>query len=238
MCCVTSTSATARSRVACSTERPSVQTRITSPVVAALRCHRTMAQASRRHRQHHRDEGVHDAQPLQVEQAAPAGGHLLLDLGVEAPVLAEQAAERLHDRHVADDVRHLAVDRCRAIGELVMQRLAGGGAAEHDEDDQPGDDDQARRHAPAHGGHEGDRANRRHAGRQHVPHQHVLDGEERVGRRRDAARKRAWGAAGEIAGRVSREMAEEVAAHVARDGHERRVADPARQAPQADCRRR
>ena len=89
--------------------------------------------------------------PLEVEEALPAGRHLLLDLGVEAPVLAQQAAERLHDRHVADDVRHLAVDRRGAIGKLVVQRPAGGGAAEHDDHDEPGDDHQARRHAPAHG---------------------------------------------------------------------------------------
>ena len=40
------------------------------------------------------DEGVHDAKPLEIEEAAPAGGHLLLTLGVEAPVLAQQTAER------------------------------------------------------------------------------------------------------------------------------------------------
>jgi hypothetical protein len=82
------------------------------------------------------------------------------------------------------------------------------------------------------GGNEGNRANRGYAGWQHIPHQHVLDGEERVGRRRDAARKRAWGTGGEEAVRVSREMAEKVPADVAGHAHERRVTDPARQAPQ------
>ena len=67
-------------------------------------------------------------------------------------MLAQQAAERLHDGHIADDVGHLAVDGRGAIGERMMQGFAGGGAAEHDDDDQPGDDHQARRHPPADGG--------------------------------------------------------------------------------------
>ena len=43
-CCVTSTNATAKSRVAPRIERPSVHTRMTSPVVAAPFCHSTSAQ--------------------------------------------------------------------------------------------------------------------------------------------------------------------------------------------------
>ena len=50
---------------------------------------------------------------------------------VEAALLAAEAAERAHQRHVADDVDHLAVDRRGLVGEIVMQRLAGGGQAEH-----------------------------------------------------------------------------------------------------------
>ena len=45
-CWVTSTSATARSRVALRMEIPSVQTSTTSPVVAAPRCHSMITQAS------------------------------------------------------------------------------------------------------------------------------------------------------------------------------------------------
>src|SRR5271168_483393 len=45
ICCVTSTRATARSRVALSTERPSVQTSTTSPAVARFSCQSVMAQA-------------------------------------------------------------------------------------------------------------------------------------------------------------------------------------------------
>ena len=46
MCCVTSTSATARSRVACRMVKPSVQTRTTSPALAWPRCQSRIAQAS------------------------------------------------------------------------------------------------------------------------------------------------------------------------------------------------
>ena len=66
---------------------------------------------------------MHDAQALEIEQAALARDHLLVDLGIEAAVLARQAAECLHQRHVADDVGHFAVNGCRAVGKLVMQRL-------------------------------------------------------------------------------------------------------------------
>ena len=188
----TSTRATARSRVARSTARPSVHTSTTSPVVAAFAAtgHGPSQQS---YRQHHRDDSMQDAQPLEVEEAAPAGDHLLLDPVIEAPVLAQQAAECLDDRHVADDIRHFAVDRRGAIGKIMMQRPACGRAAKHDDDHQPADDHEARGHAQAHGCDEGDRADRRHAWRKHVPQQHVLDSEEGIGGSGDAARKGAGG---------------------------------------------
>ena len=46
-CWVTSTSATARSRVALKMESPKVQTSTTSPVVAVLCCHSMIAQPSK-----------------------------------------------------------------------------------------------------------------------------------------------------------------------------------------------
>src|SRR6185295_17691077 len=104
---------------------------------------------------------MHDAKPLEIEETAPASGHLLLDLGVEATVLAMQAAERLYNRHVADDVCHFAVDRRGLIGKLVLQRPASGCSPEHDEHDQPSNDDKACSHAPAYGCNEGDGADRR-----------------------------------------------------------------------------
>ena len=46
-------------------------------------------------------------------------------------VLAAEAAEGADQRHIADDVDHLAVDGGGLVGEIVMQRLAGRGQAEH-----------------------------------------------------------------------------------------------------------
>ena len=90
-------------------------------------------------RQHDRDHGMQDAQLLEIEQAAPARVHLAVDGRVEAAMLAAEAAEGAHQRHVADDVDHLAVDRGGLVGEVVMQRPPGGGEAEHDEHHDAGD---------------------------------------------------------------------------------------------------
>ena len=60
-------------------------------------------------------------------------------------MLAQEAAERPHQRHVADDVDHLAVDGRGLVGEVVMQRPAGGREAEHHEHHDAGDDGQRRR---------------------------------------------------------------------------------------------
>ena len=85
-------------------------------------------QAERQHDRHH---GVKNAQLLQIKQAAPARVHLAIDGGVEAAMLAQKAAECAHQRHVGDDVDHLAVDCGRLAGEVVVQRPSGGGEAEH-----------------------------------------------------------------------------------------------------------
>ena len=72
-----------------------------------------------------------DAKLLEIEQASAPRVHLAIDGGVEAAMLAQEAAERAHQRHIADDVDHLAVDGRGLAGEVVMQRPAGGGEAEH-----------------------------------------------------------------------------------------------------------
>ena len=46
----------------------------------------------------------------------------------------------LHQRHVADDVDHLAVDGRGLVGEVVMQRPAGARHAKHRDDHDPADD--------------------------------------------------------------------------------------------------
>ena len=109
-----------------------MQASTTSPVVASPCCQSRIAQASRPSVSTIVTSGVKDAQLLQIEQAAPARVHLALDGGVEAAMLAQKAAECAHQRHVADDVDHFAVDRGRLVGEIVVQRPAGGGEAEHD----------------------------------------------------------------------------------------------------------
>ena len=141
-CWVTSTSATARSRVAERMERPSVQTSTTSPVVAPPRCHSTMAQANRRYRQDDRNTGVQQPQLFQIAQAASPRRDFAPDGGVEAVVLVAQAAERPHQRHVVDDVDHFAVDGGGLVGEVVMQRLARRGQAEHRDHHEARDHDQ------------------------------------------------------------------------------------------------
>ena len=74
---------------------------------------------------------VKKPQPLQIEQAAPRARHSPLDGGVEAAMLALEPAEGADQRHVADDVDHLAVDGRGLVGKIVMQRLARRGEAEH-----------------------------------------------------------------------------------------------------------
>ena len=93
-------------------------------------------QAERQNDRHH---GVEDAQLFEIEQAAPARVHLAIDGGVEAAMLAGEAAERPHQRHIADDVDHFAVDRGGLVGEIVMQRPPGRGEAEHQAHHDAGD---------------------------------------------------------------------------------------------------
>ena len=86
------------------------------------------------------DAGMQQAQLLEIDQAAPPRRHLAVDRLVEAAPLAAEAVEGAHQRHVADDVDHLAVDRGGAVGEVVMQRLAGRREAEHDAHHDAADD--------------------------------------------------------------------------------------------------
>jgi hypothetical protein len=98
----------------------SVQASTTSPVVAAPRCHSRIAQEAER--QQHGDDGMEDAQPLEIEQALAPRFHLAIDGGVETAMFAQETAEGANQRHVGDDVDHLAVDRRGLGGIVVMQR--------------------------------------------------------------------------------------------------------------------
>ena len=104
-----------------------------------------------RDRQHDGDGGVGQPQLFEIAQAAAPRGQFPVDGGVEPVVLVAEAAERPHQRHVVDDVDHLAVDRGGLVGEIVMQRLARRGDAEHRDHHGAGDHDQARRHRQADG---------------------------------------------------------------------------------------
>ncbi len=72
-----------------------------------------------------------DAQLFEIEQALAPRLHFAIDRRVEAPMLAQEAAEGAHQRHIGDDVDHLAVDGGGLAGEVVMQRLAGRRQPEH-----------------------------------------------------------------------------------------------------------
>ena len=137
MCCVTSTSATARSRVACRTKsegaRPARRRRSSrraatarSPRPAGRRSARRVTTACSR-RSFSRYAGCAAARTSRARAWRRSGG------------ARAEAAEGAHERHVADHVDHLAVDGRRLVGEIVMQRLAGGGEAEHRDDDDTGD---------------------------------------------------------------------------------------------------
>ena len=72
--------------------------------------------------------------PLEIEQAALPGLHLMAHGLVESAVLAAEAAEGPHQRHVGDDVDHLAVNRGCLVCEVVMQGLAGVGKVKQRDD--------------------------------------------------------------------------------------------------------
>ncbi|MGY4471524.1 hypothetical protein ACVWWK_007233 [Bradyrhizobium sp. LB9.1b] len=121
-------------------------------------------------------------------------------------------AEGAHQRHVADDVDHLAVDDGGLVGEVVMQRLARSSEAEHRQHHAAGHHHQAERHVRTDGSNQSDCRNCGDARRQHIPDEHVLDGEHRVRRRRDAARQHAGHAVREVARRVAGQMTKYVTA--------------------------
>jgi hypothetical protein len=93
-----------------------------------------------------------------------------------------------------------------SVGEFVMQRPAGGGQTKHGQYQNAGKHHQHGRHRRTHRHHESDGHDGGHAGRQHVPNEHVLQCVDGVGGGRDSARQRSGHALGEIAWRVSGEM--------------------------------
>ena len=92
-CWVTSTSATARSRVALSTDNANVQASTTSPVVAAPLLPQRNAQASRPSVRR-MVRGHEDAELFQIKQAPAPRLHLAIDRGIEAAMSRQEAAKR------------------------------------------------------------------------------------------------------------------------------------------------
>ncbi|MGY4593794.1 hypothetical protein ACVWXL_001540 [Bradyrhizobium sp. GM22.5] len=127
-------------------------------------------------------------------------------------MLVPDAAEGAHQRHVADDVDHLAVDDGGFVGEVVMQRFPCGRKAEHRKHHAAGNHHQAECHVRADGSNQRDGRNCCDARRQHIPDEHVFDREHRIGRRRDAARQHAGHPVGEVARRVAGQMTKYVTA--------------------------
>ena len=180
----------------------------------------------------HRDERVDDAQPLQIPEAALARGHLAVDGAVETAVLAAKPAIGAHQRHVADDVDHLAVDARGLVGEVVMQRAPRTRHAEHGDDHDPADHGERDGHRHAQCGDKPDRHHHRRAGRQHVPDEHRFERIDGIGGRGDAAGQHPRQPVREIARRMTREMAEQIAPQVAGDAHEGEARDPAGDTPE------
>ena len=113
-----------------------------------------------------------------------------------------------------------------------MQRSAGGGQAEHGEYQDTGKRHQGNGHEPAYRRYECDRHHGRHAWRQHIPNEHVLQGVDGVGRGRDPAGQRSRHPIGKVPGSLPREVSEQVAAQVAGDGNKRIAGDPTGDPPQ------
>ncbi len=92
-----------------------------------------------RDRQHDGHCGVGEPQLFEITQAASPRRQFPVDGGVKPVVLEAEAAKRPHQRHVVDDIDHLAVDGCGLVREVVVQRLAGGGQAKHRDHHAAGD---------------------------------------------------------------------------------------------------
>ncbi len=181
--------------------------------------------------QDHGDGGVKQPQLFEVVEAAPARRHLAVDRCVEPAVLAADAAESPDQRHVADHVDHLAVDRGGLVGEFVVERPTGGCEMPHGHHQDAGKHRQDRRHLQADSRDEPDRDRGRDAGRHHVPDEHVLQRVGGVGRGSDAAGQGAGHAIGKERRCMAGQMAEQVAAQIAGDADEGGTRDPAGQPP-------
>ena len=80
------------------------------------------------------DDGVAEAEPLEVKKAFATCAEFVLNGLIEPVVLAPDSAEGFDEPHIPDNVDHFAV-HCRSLaGEIVMQRLSVRRDAKHDDD--------------------------------------------------------------------------------------------------------
>ena len=213
-------------------ESPSVQTSTTSPVVAPPRCQSMIAQASNAIVSATVIAACGDPQLFEIAEAASSRRQFPVDGRVKSVVLEAEAAKRPHQRHVVDDIDHLAVDGGGLVGEIVMQRLAGGRQMKHRDHHRTGDDDQSSRHRQAYGSDQRNCRDGRDAWRQHVPDEHIFDGEDGIGRGGNAAGQHSRQPVGEIARRMPGQVAEDVATQIPGHSHKCEARRPAGDPPQ------
>ena len=182
--------------------------------------------------QNRRHDRVEQAQLFEVQQALLTRDHFGLHGRAEALLLAEGHAERTHERHVADHVDELAVDRRRFRRKVVMPRRAAFREPVQDQRENHRRGHQAGGHQRIDGDDHHDRAQHRDARRQDVPRHHVFGRVDRVRCGRDPAREHAGLLLGEVRRRMAGEIREQILAQVAGDDHEHVRADPAADPPQ------
>ncbi len=169
---------------------------------------------------------------LQITKAAPARVEFPIDGGIEPVVLMAEATKRTDQRHVVDDIDHLAIDRGGLVGKIVMQGFARCSQVEHRHHHGSRDRDHAERHRHADGSNQRDCRDGRDARRQHVPDEHVLDREHGIRGGGNAAGEHAGQPVQEVAGRVPGQMAEHVAPKVTGDADKGKARGPACDPPQ------
>ena len=90
-----------------------------------------------------------NSKTLQKIQAPLAGSHFLVDDAGEPQMLASETPESLHQRHIGNDVDHVAIDVRSIAGVSVVKWCTACSPAEHDENDDSHYRRQAQRHRDA-----------------------------------------------------------------------------------------
>ena len=232
MCCVTSTRATARSRVACSTVKPSVQTSTTSPRARPSALPQHDGPGEHRHGQHD-GERPHAAGAVSRDRAGSCGAPASRGRRSGRSGCARGRWRRRSRTSGMLPITSPSRPRPRRpVGEIVMQGRAGRG--------QPEQSSMISAAIAVRAAAIGTLTTARKAMAPTVATQGgstfqmnmIFDGEGRVRGRGDAAGQRSRQAIREIARRMAGEMAEEFAPQIAGHADEGMACDPAGQPPQ------